>query len=343
MQPYVSILVPIYKVPEKFLKQCIESLIGQTLKNIEIIFVDDGSPDDCGKICDEYAIHDSRIKVIHKPNGGLSAARNSAFYAATGEYITFVDGDDYLSPETCEIAYNMAKEKNVQMVFWNSIYEFPNSSVPVICNSRKNQFFDVQGCKELQAKVLDFNGKIAQVFTKMIKRSFLVKNDIIHNEELKQGAEGIIFNILMMEKLSSAYYINECLYHYTFNSSSITHSHNEENYYLIIKCFEYIKQFIKTSKNRDKLEKNLYNRILYVIVTTGISGYFNPENKASYREKVAGYQKFLQLPIIQESLKNADYKGVSLQRKIVLALVRLNILCPIMIMAIIRRKQLSLR
>ena len=74
-EPLVSVIVPVYKVPEKFLRKCIESLIGQTLENIEILLVDDGSPDDCGKICDEYANKNENIKVIHKENGGLSAAR----------------------------------------------------------------------------------------------------------------------------------------------------------------------------------------------------------------------------------------------------------------------------
>lgn len=93
--PKVSILIPVYRVPEKYLRNCIKNCIGQTLKDIEVIIVDDGSPDNCGKICDEYVACDNRIKVIHKSNGGLSAARNTAFENATGDFITFLDGDDY--------------------------------------------------------------------------------------------------------------------------------------------------------------------------------------------------------------------------------------------------------
>lgn len=84
---------------------CIESLINQTLKDIEIVLVDDGSPDSCGLICDEYAKQDNRIKVIHKSNEGLAAARNTAFDQSTGESIMFLDGDDYLETNACEIAY----------------------------------------------------------------------------------------------------------------------------------------------------------------------------------------------------------------------------------------------
>ena len=94
--PIVSIIIPIYNVKEKYLRKCIESAIDQTLKEIEIILIDDGSQDKCGEICDEYADKDGRIKVIHKENGGVSSARNRGLEQAVGEYIMFVDADDYM-------------------------------------------------------------------------------------------------------------------------------------------------------------------------------------------------------------------------------------------------------
>lgn len=96
-----SIVVPVYKV-ERYLDRCVESLIGQTYRDIEIILVDDGSPDGSGEICDKYAAIDSRVTVIHKENGGLSDARNFGIDAATGDYILFVDSDDYIDTDTCE-------------------------------------------------------------------------------------------------------------------------------------------------------------------------------------------------------------------------------------------------
>lgn len=102
MSKLVSIIVPIYKV-ESYLHKCIDSIINQTYKNLEIILVDDGSPDNCGKICDEFAIKDTRIKVIHKQNGGLSDARNAGLNIATGDYLYFVDSDDWISPDAIEV------------------------------------------------------------------------------------------------------------------------------------------------------------------------------------------------------------------------------------------------
>ncbi|MBQ3691504.1 MAG: glycosyltransferase [Bacteroidales bacterium] len=100
--PLVSVIVPIYKV-ENYLRECVDSIISQSYNNLEIILVDDGSPDNCPKICDEYAQKDSRIKVIHKPNGGLSDARNAGIEIAKGEYLSFVDSDDVIHPQMIEV------------------------------------------------------------------------------------------------------------------------------------------------------------------------------------------------------------------------------------------------
>lgn len=103
--PLITVVVPIYKV-EAYLDECVQSILKQTYSNLEIILVDDGSPDRCGEMCDVYAEKDARVKVIHQKNKGLSGARNSAIDIATGEYITFVDSDDYLKEDMVEVLYH---------------------------------------------------------------------------------------------------------------------------------------------------------------------------------------------------------------------------------------------
>ncbi len=104
IEPLISVIIPIYNV-ESYLRECIDSVLIQTYKNLEIILVDDGSPDKCGEMCDEYKYQDSRIIVIHKENGGLSSARNAALDICKGKYISFIDSDDYVSPFFIEILY----------------------------------------------------------------------------------------------------------------------------------------------------------------------------------------------------------------------------------------------
>lgn len=113
--PIISIIVPVYKV-EKYLKRCIDTIINQTYKNLEIILVDDGSPDNSGNICDEYAKKDGRIKVIHKENGGQSSARNAGLDIAKGEYIGFVDSDDYIDEEMYEKLIKIALDTDADIV-----------------------------------------------------------------------------------------------------------------------------------------------------------------------------------------------------------------------------------
>lgn len=112
--PKISVIVPIYNV-EKYLNRCVDSILKQTFTDFECILVDDGSPDKCPKICDEYAKKDMRIRVIHKENGGLSDARNAGIDAAQGEYLGFVDSDDWIHPQMYEILYNSIVENNVKM------------------------------------------------------------------------------------------------------------------------------------------------------------------------------------------------------------------------------------
>ncbi len=114
-EPLISVIVPIYKV-ENYLCRCVDSIINQTYKNLEIILVDDGSPDRCPKICDDYAKMDNRIKIVHKKNGGLSDARNAGIVAATGEYMSFIDSDDYVALDFIETLYNAMVSENSDIV-----------------------------------------------------------------------------------------------------------------------------------------------------------------------------------------------------------------------------------
>lgn len=114
----ISIIIPIYKV-EPYLRRCLDSVVNQTYTNLEIILVDDGSPDDCPKICDEYASRDNRIIVIHKKNGGLSDARNAGLDICKGEYISFIDSDDWVERDYIEVLFNLLQKTNADIAVGN--------------------------------------------------------------------------------------------------------------------------------------------------------------------------------------------------------------------------------
>lgn len=152
MEPLISVIVPIYNV-EKYMKKCVDSIINQTYKNLEIILVDDGSPDNCPKICDEYTELDNRIKAIHKENGGLSDARNAGMKIATGQYVSFIDSDDYISDCFIETLYTTMKTENSDIVECD-IVRFEDGTAPVIEkeNSDINSFSTEKGLSLLIAE-----------------------------------------------------------------------------------------------------------------------------------------------------------------------------------------------
>ena len=115
MKPQISVIVPVYKV-ERYLRRCVQSILNQTHSNLEVILVDDGSPDGSGALCDEFAKQDSRVQVIHKDNGGLSDARNAGLSIARGDYVTFVDSDDWIEPDAYEAMLALAEESGAQLV-----------------------------------------------------------------------------------------------------------------------------------------------------------------------------------------------------------------------------------
>lgn len=122
-QPLISVIVPIYKV-EDYLDRCVESILAQTYKNLEVWLVDDGSPDRCGEMCDEWAKKDECIKVIHKPNGGVSDARNAALDVLTGEYIACVDGDDTVAPDYIETMYRLVEKYGCELAMSNFVLDY---------------------------------------------------------------------------------------------------------------------------------------------------------------------------------------------------------------------------
>lgn len=134
--PEISVIVPVYRV-EPYLRQCVDSILSQTFTDFELILVDDGSPDNCGAICDEYALKDSRVRVIHKQNGGLSDARNAGIDMAKGEFLTFIDSDDLVAPEYLNRLYHSIKSSAAEIAICNML-PFKDSSNPQIEEQNSN-------------------------------------------------------------------------------------------------------------------------------------------------------------------------------------------------------------
>lgn len=235
-QPKVSIIVPIYNV-EKYLDRCMQSLLNQTLKDIEIIMVDDGSPDNCPKMCDEYAKKDERVKVIHKQNAGLGYARNSGLEIAIGEYVAFVDSDDYVELDAYEKMYTSVKQYESDAVFTG----FKTELVPDVWDK-----VEVDGQKLVLSKEKTFEYALDMIANLPYKKKerehymsvwhSLYKKSIIDAYNLKfvserdYGSEDLPFQIDFLTKSNSMVILPFVSYYYCLNGTSLTATFNQDKF-----------------------------------------------------------------------------------------------------------------
>ena len=221
--PLISVILPVYNV-EKYLDRCLESIVNQTYNNLEIILVDDGSPDNCPQMCDDWAKKDSRIKVIHKKNGGQSEARNFGLEIARGDYISLVDSDDYVAEDMIEVMYNRMLEDNSDLAICNywcvsdtidpKNFEWQNN-LPVL---------DEVICADQAHKklFLDNHWHYINPWGKLYK-SFLFDG---FKYPVGKVHEDLATTHLIFEKCSSISCIHRPLYYYSQNENSTTHTYS---------------------------------------------------------------------------------------------------------------------
>ena len=240
MHPSVSIIVPVYGV-EKYLDRCVESLVKQTLTDIEIILVDDGSPDNCPRMCDDWAHRDSRIKVIHKSNAGQGFARNSGIEIATGEYIAFVDSDDYMEPDTYATLYSEAINNGYDAVFNGYAYHNPDGSVVNKAISDRT-YCGPDAIKQYISDLLIDDDIVVSVCMGIYRSQIINKHSISFLSERRLYSEDLLFNLDFVHSVSSIRCLPKAFYHYCFNgqSFSITIDNNKIN-----SCFNLYAHIIK--------------------------------------------------------------------------------------------------
>lgn len=211
----VSIILPIYNVQE-YIEECLDSILRQTHKNLEIILVDDGSPDSCGNIIDRYAKNDHRIKTIHKENGGVSSARNAGLRIAEGEYICFADPDDYLSDDYVEYLLSLA--------YFNCCDVSISKGPYINCNGSKKDEIFIKNNVDISYEMLLHKIPIG-VYCKLFKSDFLRKNHIKFNQDLYIG-EGFNFNMKAFQLANKIAVGFKSIYFYRTNEKSAVNLFN---------------------------------------------------------------------------------------------------------------------
>ncbi|MGL5056237.1 MAG: glycosyltransferase family 2 protein [Fusobacteriaceae bacterium] len=249
MNEKISVIIPVYNT-EKYLRRCLESIINQSLKEIEIIIVNDGSPDGSSKIIDEFSQKDKRIKVINKKNGGLSSARNVGLKKAVGEYIFNIDSDDWIEQNYFIEMYSKAKKDNLDIVISDFFLDWDNGKIDYI------KEFDISETDFVSGEEYVTNfiaGKIfPSVWNKMFKNSLYKDNNIEHPEYISFGEDlattpRLGYCAKKIGKLNKAYI------HYIQNPGSITNDGVMKKYNQLIDALNILEKFFENTKYKEKI------------------------------------------------------------------------------------------
>ncbi|MPQ42294.1 glycosyltransferase [Clostridium tarantellae] len=319
MATKVSVIVPVYNV-EKFLRRCMDSLISQAFKDIEIIAINDGSTDKSLEILREYEEIDSRVKVIDKENSGVSKCRNIGIDVSKGEYIMFVDSDDWIDTDMIENMYYKALEEKADLIMCTYTREFINHSKERVIKLPSTKIYDDEEVKKelLRKLVGPINKELASpdqldvlgtIWGKLYKTENIKSNKLVFIDLAVIGsAEDTLFNIYTFNCLKKVVFINRPMYHYwKGNSESITSKYNPNLKEQRKAFFKYIDNFIKENRLGSEFEKALENRICTSVLGLGLVE-CSVQNKVSTTKKIKNIKNILETNYIEKAYKKLEIK-----------------------------------
>lgn len=266
----VSIIVPIYNV-ERYLRKCIDSLLVQTLKDIEIILVDDESPDACPEICDEYAEKDCRVKVVHKKNEGLGFARNTGIEHAVGEYVTFCDSDDWVEPEAYEYTYNKIKEKNLDVCWFQARRVTIDGSIKSEAKVKEEYFLDQERISWFRKEIIGENpeddASKERGFSScmaLFKRSIYVESGVRYPSERVVASEDFVFLLYFMKHVNRVGVLPNVFYNYLINPNSISTNYSEAKHERLLNMLSVLTDFCRSSYEWNDIKNHYYSKVLQI-------------------------------------------------------------------------------
>ena len=290
MDSLISIIVPVYNT-ENYLEKCLYSLVNQTYKNIEIIIIDDGSPDNSMNIIQKFVLADNRVKVISQKNQGLSGARNTGMNNANGDYIMFIDSDDWIEIDTCEKAINASEKYNADVVFWPYIKEFSDLQKDNYLFDKTEIIWSEKNINQLSRRMVGLVGdelanpqsidNLVTAWGKLYKKSVI--GDVRFTDTKIIGTEDALFNIEVFLGINSAVYIPDLLSHYRKdNESSLTHNYKKK----LVSRWREMYSRIKFLLDRNDMSREYYdalkNRICFGLIGLGIN--LAEDKKMSFKE-----------------------------------------------------------
>lgn len=315
-KPKISFIVPIYNV-DTYLRDCLDSILMQTMGDFEAILVDDGSPDSSGIIADEYAARDERFKVIHKKNEGVSAARNDGVDAANGEWAYFVDSDDWLEPDAAECLVKAAEENGVDCVMSYAVIHSVRGEVASPLFSKqfiareKKDISDIQKYVLYQAYSPYYTRKTivgyAAPWAKFVKMSIIKKNQVKFDPYLKGVFDDGLYSLNLLEHVNSLMYLDRQTYNYRVVESSLTHAFKLDAMEIQKRGYDKIEELLRSRCKDDSFWEAYYAHVVRFFGGYLTRYFYNPNNPKSNKEINEEVKRYLELSPWKEAAAAVDY------------------------------------
>jgi Glycosyltransferases involved in cell wall biogenesis len=330
--PQISIIVPIYNA-SKVLVRCLDSIRNQTYENIEVILIDDGSSDSSPQLCRDYCKLDNRFKVIHQRNSGVSVARNQGLSVANGDYIMFVDADDYINTDICSVLLNKILESSAEIMICNKVFIINEK----LCdNILYNQDYFIRTIDkdlfQLDLFTNHYDDKMNNVrylsvgvTAKMFKREIIKKNSLKFDESCRFG-EDVLFNLYAFEAASSIGYINFDGYNFFVSSDSSTHKFRSDWTFSHLRFMDGIDTFVEKNKRNDiRFIESAKMMKATRISSLAVSYYFHRDNPNSFFKNYKEFSNFIRKTKYAQSIKNVPIALLNRKQKAIITALRLKL------------------
>lgn len=318
--PKLSVVVPVYNV-EKYLAQMIESLQNQTLWDVQIILVDDGSTDRSGAICDEFAAGDHRICVIHKPNGGVGTARNDGLDMATGEWMVFCDADDWVEPDGYEKLIAAGEKAGADVVFGDCNLVFGDRVRKA--QFYKNEFVTGDRCRIDDLIAADFSRAYCfdppesgpafgygGPWNKLVRRQHLIRNGIRFDTRLKGIFDDILYTAYLFATAEKVAYVQVPVYNYRQLGSSITHSYKADLLQINEAIFAAWREFMEKYGGAGEFEKPFHANVLRRFKSALGLYFFNEKNTNSFRQQCRELKTLMISEPYRTAFRKVEPRGI---------------------------------
>ncbi len=329
----VAVAVPAFKIEERYLRICLDSILQQTLTDIEVLLIVDPVDEICNRVCVEYAKRDERILLMQEKDEGYCVWRNYAIERASAKWLMYVDGDDYIASDNCEIVYQKAEKDQPDILFWGAmkVYEGSDKQVPYISFQEDIEEFTPELKELLQMKLLvgDLNfyppisAKAATgvIWNKLYNREFLLRERLRLNPAVDR-AEDVVFNMNAYERADRIIFMNRCFYYYRQHATSGVHRYHEHGIDVFEGALREFKNFLTTHQKSEKFMQIYYMRCIFFFLDDMKIDFLHPDNPKSFGTKIREMKEIVAADPYREAIDRIDLSMVGGAKKVPFWLLR---------------------